>query len=126
MEAVLAEINGWHTDPQTDAQTAIVFGHDREGNLHHGPQIDGYPRTQRLTARPRAAAGFIPAFSGQMEINKANARQPNDYLGHGWGFVWPGDRRIIYNRASAAPNGEPWSERKKLVWWDPDRKMDRH
>jgi formate dehydrogenase major subunit len=39
-------------------------------------------------------------------------------LGHGWGFAWPSDRRILYNRASAAPDGRPWSERKKLVWWD--------
>ncbi len=25
---------------------------------------------------------------------------------------------MLYNRASAAPDGRPWSERKKLVWWD--------
>jgi formate dehydrogenase major subunit len=54
-------------------------------------------------------------------VNKANARQPKDYLGHGWGFSWPSDRRIIYNRASAKPNGEPWSERKKLVWWESEK-----
>jgi formate dehydrogenase major subunit len=24
----------------------------------------------------------------------------------------------MYNRASADPDGKPWSERKKLVWWD--------
>jgi len=54
-------------------------------------------------------------------VNKANARQSKDYLGHGWGFSWPSDRRIIYNRASARPNGEPWSERKKLVWWDSEK-----
>jgi len=26
----------------------------------------------------------------------------------------------MYNRASADPEGKPWSERKALVWWDPD------
>ena len=51
-------------------------------------------------------------------LNKANQREPKDYLGHGWGFAWPNDSRIIYNRASARPDGQPWSERKKLVWWD--------
>jgi formate dehydrogenase major subunit len=35
-----------------------------------------------------------------------------------WAFSWPGNRRILYNRASADPQGKPWSERKKLVWWD--------
>jgi formate dehydrogenase major subunit len=27
----------------------------------------------------------------------------------------------MYNRASADPEGRPWSERKAYVWWDPDR-----
>jgi formate dehydrogenase major subunit len=54
-------------------------------------------------------------------VNKANSRNSRDYLGHGWGFAWPSDRRIIYNRASARPDGRPWSERKKLVWWDSEK-----
>ncbi len=55
--------------------------------------------------------------------NKANKREPKGYLGHGWGFAWPNDCRIIYNRASARPDGNPWSERKKLVWWDVEKKQ---
>jgi formate dehydrogenase major subunit len=35
-----------------------------------------------------------------------------------WGFAWPDNRRVLYNRASASPDGRPWSDRKKLVWWD--------
>ncbi len=54
--------------------------------------------------------------------NRANERNPKDLLGHGWGFAWPNDCRIIYNRASARPDGKPWSERKKLVWWDEQKK----
>jgi formate dehydrogenase major subunit len=50
--------------------------------------------------------------------NRANQRASKDFYGHGWGFAWPADRRVIYNRASARPDGKPWSERKKLVWWD--------
>jgi len=49
--------------------------------------------------------------------NIALKREPKTFLGHGWGFAWPSDRRILYNRASARPDGAPWSERKKLVWW---------
>ena len=37
---------------------------------------------------------------------------PGSHLG--WGFAWPANRRILYNRASARPDGTPWSERKKL------------
>jgi formate dehydrogenase major subunit len=35
-----------------------------------------------------------------------------------WGFAWPANRRVLYNRASADPSGKPWSERKAWVWWD--------
>ena len=54
--------------------------------------------------------------------NRAKERDSKDLLGHGWGFAWPNDCRIIYNRASARPDGAPWSERKKLVWWDEQKK----
>ena len=54
--------------------------------------------------------------------NRANQRNSQDLLGHGWGFAWPSDRRVLYNRASARPDGQPWSERKKLVWWDEQNK----
>jgi len=55
-------------------------------------------------------------------LNKANQREPRDFYGHGWGFSWPSDIRILYNRASARPDGKPWSERKKLLWWDEEKK----
>ncbi len=35
-----------------------------------------------------------------------------------WGWAWPDNRRILYNRASADPEGRPWSDRKAYVWWD--------
>jgi formate dehydrogenase major subunit len=28
---------------------------------------------------------------------------------------------VLYNRASADPEGRPWSERKALVWWDAEK-----
>jgi formate dehydrogenase major subunit len=38
-----------------------------------------------------------------------------------WGFAWPANRRILYNRASADLEGKPWSERKKHIWWDKEQ-----
>jgi formate dehydrogenase major subunit len=35
-----------------------------------------------------------------------------------WGWAWPDNRRVLYNRASADLQGRPWSERKKWIWWD--------
>jgi formate dehydrogenase major subunit len=136
MEAVLAEINGWKTlemwerpqrrdgDRGTQApptlEDGVVFGRDRNGEPHHGPQVADY---NELKADGSTACGcwIYSGVFAQDGVNKANARDAKDYLGHGWGFSWPSDRRIIYNRASAKPNGEPWSERKKLVWWESEK-----
>jgi formate dehydrogenase major subunit len=54
--------------------------------------------------------------------NHARSRTPDGPDGPGthlgWGFAWPSNRRTMYNRASADLDGRPWSEKKKLVWWD--------
>ncbi|OLR95083.1 formate dehydrogenase [Actinokineospora bangkokensis] len=54
-------------------------------------------------------------------VNQAARRKPHteqDWVAREWAWAWPANRRILYNRASARPDGSPWSERKKLVWWD--------
>jgi formate dehydrogenase major subunit len=60
---------------------------------------------------------FVGAYP-QAERNVTRARSPQGRGHHGWAFAWPADRRVLYNRASADPEGRPWSERKRLVWWD--------
>jgi len=51
--------------------------------------------------------------------NLAARRQGDNWISPNWGFAWPANRHIMYNRASADPAGKPWSEKKKLVYWDP-------
>jgi formate dehydrogenase major subunit len=57
--------------------------------------------------------------------NKARSRKPDGPGGpgshQGWAFAWPSNRRTIWNRASADLDGVPWSERKRMIWWDADR-----
>lgn len=52
--------------------------------------------------------------------NNAARRQGDNWISPNWGFAWPANRHIMYNRASADSKGNPWSEKKKLVWWDPN------
>jgi formate dehydrogenase major subunit len=35
----------------------------------------------------------------------------------GWAWSWPANRRILYNRASADPSGQPWSPERSYVYW---------
>jgi formate dehydrogenase major subunit len=54
-------------------------------------------------------------------VNQTARRKPADeqsWVAPEWAWAWPMNRRIIYNRASADPEGKPWSERKRYVWWD--------
>jgi formate dehydrogenase major subunit len=58
------------------------------------------------------------------EVNQARRRKPHTEQGPydaEWGWTWPLNRRVLYNRASADPQGRPWSERKALVWWDSEK-----
>jgi formate dehydrogenase major subunit len=57
-------------------------------------------------------------------VNQAARRKPaaeQDWVAAEWGWAWPANRRVLYNRASADPEGRPWSARKAYVWWDAER-----
>jgi formate dehydrogenase major subunit len=57
-------------------------------------------------------------------INQPARKKPHweqDYLALEWAWAWPANRRILYNRASADPDGNPWSERKKLTYWNGEK-----
>jgi formate dehydrogenase major subunit len=54
-------------------------------------------------------------------VNQPARKKPHweqNYIAAEWAWAWPDNRRILYNRASADADGNPWSERKKLVYWN--------
>jgi formate dehydrogenase major subunit len=63
-------------------------------------------------------AGVYPAVGENLADRRTPDApgQPGAHLQ--WGWAWPANRRIMYNRASADPDGKPWSDKKKWVWWD--------
>ncbi len=82
--------------------------------------------SSRTTARPRAprgsTAGSIPAPDKNLRRAAGEPIRPaSPAPSSTWGWAWPANRRIIYNRASADAKGQPWSERKKWVWWDGEK-----
>ena len=103
-EAVLREINGYH--------------------VASGKVVDSFAD---LKDDGTTACGCW-IYSGVFADgeNKSARRKPGseqNWVAHEWGWAWPMDRRILYNRASADPEGRPWSERKKYVWWDEEKRL---
>jgi formate dehydrogenase major subunit len=97
-EAVLREINGW------------------------GPGEEPLSSYTELAADGSTACGcwiYCGCFAGG--VNQTARRRPGQDqtpVAPEWGWAWPLNRRMLYNRASADPAGRPWSERKRYVWWD--------
>ncbi len=116
MELVLKEINGYATDDITDKDGKTVYKKGEPLKTFAHLKDDG------LTACGNWIYGGIYPEEGKNLAARREKSKEGDYLAHGWGFVWPANRRILYNRASADPSGKPWSEKKKLIWWDAEQK----
>ena len=104
-EAVLQEINGRHLTGEKAGQLLSSYTEMKP---------DG------------SSAGGCWIYTGVYAdgVNQAARRKPGSeqtWVAPDWGWAWPANRRQLYNRASADPDGKPWSERKKLVWWDADQ-----
>ena len=103
---ILKEINGYYSDEPT--KHVASFGDLKD---------DG-----STTCASWIYCGVFPA-PGQNRSASRKADPPGTPGAQlGWGYAWPANRRIMYNRASADLNGRPWSERKKWVWWDGEQK----
>jgi len=104
---VLMEINGYRVEPGKP-------GYDC-------PQVAAF--TELADDGSTAAGGWI--YSGvypDKQTNRARNRKGDDWTSLDWGFAWPANRRMLYNRASADPDGKPWSQRKTYMQWDVQQK----
>jgi formate dehydrogenase major subunit len=67
--------------------------------------------------------------AGNMMKRRKGVQDPkrNDPTGMGfypeWAWSWPANRRVLYNRASADPDGKPWDPKRPGITWDADEKL---
>ena len=109
---------GPHDEPDAESVLREIGGWD-ENN-------DALPSYLPLKADGSTACGcWIYAGCYMDEVNQTARRKPHyeqgDWTALEWAWAWPMNRRILYNRASADPEGRPWSERKKYIWWDEEQ-----
>ena len=108
---------GAQEEPDADAVLAEINGWDAEGK-----PLSAY--TQLTSDGSTSCGCWIYCGVRAGGVNQAARRKPGreqNWVAPEWGWAWPANRRMLYNRASADRDGKPWSERKALVWWDADQ-----
>ena len=101
-EAVLQEINGRHLSGE-----------------NAGQMLNGFTEMKADGSTSGGCWIYTGVYAGG--VNQSARRKPGSeqsWVAPEWAWAWPMNRRILYNRASADPEGRPWSERKAYVWWD--------
>ena len=135
---ILREKLAGSTDPMDRPLLELTWDYPTEGPLaepsaeavlaeYNGYDADGTPLGSytELKADGSTACGcWIYCGVYTNGVNQAARRKPGkeqSWVAPEWGWAWPANRRILYNRASADPDGKPWSERKAYVWWDEEQ-----
>lgn len=110
-------IEGPLQDPSSDSVLREIGGWDANG---HAVSSFG-----ALKADGSTACGcwiYCGCYAGEVNLPaRKRPGQEQNWVALDWGWAWPLNRRILYNRASADPAGNPWSERKRYVWWDEEQ-----
>jgi formate dehydrogenase major subunit len=123
------------TDPKDRAILDLTWTYPTEGSIEEpsaeavlqeisGWDAEGKPLSTYLDLKPDGSTScgcwiYCGAYAdGVNQTNRRKPHQEQDWVAAEWAWAWPLNRRIIYNRASADPEGRPWSERKKYIWWD--------
>ena len=84
-----------------------------------GEQIAGF--AQLRDDGSTQCGNWIYGGSWSQAGNLTARRDNSDPSGLGqtlnWGFAWPANRRIIYNRASCDMAGKPWDPKRAVIRW---------
>ena len=107
---------GPQDEPDAEAVLQEINGRDAGGGF-----ISKY---QELAADGSTSCGsWLHCGIYADGVNQTARRKPGreqNWIASEWGWAWPANTRLLYNRAAADPGGRPWSERKRYVWWDAD------
>jgi formate dehydrogenase major subunit len=104
-EAVLQEING--------------------RNLATGELVKRIPDLEGDGSTSSGAWIYAGVYGGGKNLTKRrDATTDPSGLGMypGFAWTWPGNMKVLYNRASCDASGKPWPGTKGIVWWDEAQK----
>ena len=115
-DELLRELNGKALADLNDAEGKVIRACRRAARQLR--------RDARRRLDRRLPCGSTPASMGRRATSPSvatTAIRPVSACSATGAFRWPANRRIQYNRASADPQGKPWSEAKKYIFWNGER-----
>lgn len=91
-------------------------------DLTTGKPLDGFAKLKddgTTTSGNWVYCGMYDAEGNNLARRKTLDKDKSGIgLNKDWAWVWPMNRRILYNRASCDLNGVPYNEKKALIRWD--------
>ena len=107
-------VQGPQDEPDAEAVLMEISGRNADGSF--------VPKYEELKDDGSTTCGsWLHCGIYADGVNQAARKKPHtemNWVASEWAWAWPKNTRTLYNRCSADPQGKPWSERKKLVWWD--------
>jgi formate dehydrogenase major subunit len=106
------ELNGKALADLTDPKTQVT--------IKRGQQLPGFAWLK--DDGTTSCGNWIYSGCWTEVGNQLIRRGTEDPSGQGiyqnWGWSWPANRRVLYNRASCDPSGKPYDPTRKQVWWN--------
>lgn len=111
-------VHGQHDEPSAEAVLQEINGYE----VATGRPLSSFTEMKDDGSTLGGCWIYTGVYAdGVNQAARRKSRHDQSYVAPEWGWVWPMNRRILYNRASADPEGKPWSERKAYVWWDEEK-----
>jgi len=113
-EEVARELNGWALTDQVDPKDPTKVTRKAGEQLVSFGELKDDGSTM--------SGCWIYTGSWTPAGNQMARRDNSDPTGIGntlnWAWAWPANRRVLYNRASCDPAGQPWNHERVLIKWN--------
>jgi formate dehydrogenase major subunit len=88
-----------------------------------GEQLGGFAqlRDDGTTSCGCWIYGGVWSEKGNLAARRDNADPSGLGQTLNWGFAWPANRRILYNRASCDASGKPWDAKRAVIKWNGEK-----
>jgi formate dehydrogenase major subunit len=111
-EELAKEMNGKALVDLKDATGAVA--------VKAGMLLDGFAQLRDDGTTASGCWIFSGSFTEKgNQMARRDATDPREQgIAPNWAWAWPANRRILYNRASADPEGKAWNPKKPIIEWN--------